>query len=119
MTAEIVEGQMDLFPSGLMPESTAGVVDLVGNDPTANRDWERFEQACRIAADEEGVVDPNDVREELSNAYGLTIPPQYYSAFWRRARGKRDGFMEIHGWTVNGDTEGGNGGKPLRLYKLT
>jgi hypothetical protein len=97
---------------------TKATVELVGNDPNADRDWEMFKEVVeRDAWSNDGKVSPNRVRNRLSNRFGLTIEPRRYSAFWSRAAGK-SGFLDADGWTTNDDVKGGNRGKPQRMYRL-
>lgn len=106
------------FPSAPIDGDTKTTVELVGNDWRSDRDWQAFEDTVRQEAWwKDGVVDPNKVRNRLSNRFGLTIEPRRYSAFWSRAAGK-SGFLVADGWTVNDDVKGGNRGKPQRMYRL-
>lgn len=94
---------------------TKATVELVANDWLADRDWDRFEEACEQASYIRGDdrVDPNIVRDIMAGQ----IEPRRYSAFWSRAAGK-NGFLVADGWTTNTDTRGGNAGKPQRMYRL-
>lgn len=91
-------------------------VDLVGNDPRHDDDYNAFIATCRFIARPNGLVSINAVRSELSNVWGLTIEPRRYSAFWRRAR--LDGHLERTGeWERNTDAKGRNAGKPQPVYR--
>lgn len=106
------------YPSAPIEGDTKATVDLVANDWRSDEDWREYERAVRwVASLDNGIVDPNAVRHELTNVYGLTIEPRRYSAFWSRAAGK-NGFLVADGWVVNDDVAGGNRGKPLRRYRL-
>lgn len=98
--------------TGYMGDERQAVVDLVANDWRGDDDWERFVQACIDVTADDSTVDPNDVRDALTNAHGLTINPRRLSAFWNRARSS--GLLVMAGWTENRDTAGGNRGKPIR-----
>jgi hypothetical protein len=95
----------------------ASLLDLIGNDPRHDDEYERFVWACwAVGAMDRGRVSINRVRGHLSNAYGLTIDPRRYSSFWRRAR--LDGHLERTGdWETNTDAKGRNSGKPQPVYK--
>lgn len=106
------------FPSAPIEGDTKATVDLVAHDWRSDEDWERFEDACRRQAWWNGNrIDPNMVRQYLTNEHGLTIEPRRYSAFWSRAAGK-NGFLVADGWVINDDVAGGNRGKPLKRYRL-
>lgn len=110
----------DIFPSSPIEGETKATVELVAQDWRADEDWHLFHQACLTVAAWDGVpyVDPNEVRAELSNEYGLTIEPRRYSSFWHRASRGKDAFLVADGWVVNNDAHGKNQGKPLRRYRL-
>jgi hypothetical protein len=123
----------DIFPSSPIAGETAATVELVGSDWRSDEDWERFKAACHWVATDVyeppppnhttmgrsyRVVNPNAVRAELSNEYGLTIEPRRYSAFWHRASKGKDAFLVADGWVQNTDHKSGNAGKPLRRYRL-
>ena len=105
------------FPSEPISGDTKATVELVAHDWLAERDYARFEAACRLEAGFGSTVDPNTVRHMLTNEHGLTIEPRRYSAFWSRAAGK-SGFLDFSHWGINGDTKGRNAGRPARIYKL-
>ena len=107
------------FPSASIAGDTKATVELVANDWLADRSWRLFEASCRYIAEyNDDLVDPNLVRADLTNYSGdLCIEPRRYSSFWSRAAGK-SGFLDFSHWGVNEDHEGGNAGKPCRIYKL-
>lgn len=119
------------FPSAPIEGDTLATVRMIGNDWRSDVDWKVFVSACRlIARENDGVVDPNKVRVELTDFYGdLLIDPQRYASFWglatrkppkrvRRGQPDRAPFLDNIGWTINEDTKGKNAGKPLRLRRL-
>lgn len=105
------------YPSSPLAGDRKDTVDLVANDWNAEHDWARFREACRVAA--QGIwVNPNEVRRLLTNRHGLTIEPRRYSAFWSRAARPETGFLVADGWVINEDRRAGNGGKPMRRYRM-
>lgn len=122
----IADAEAEAYPSAPIEGETKATVDLVANDWRSDEDWLSFVLAARSAAVPDyndpviriiWRVDPNVVRERLTNKHGLTIEPRRYSAFWSRAAGK-NGFLIADGWTVNDDAKGHNKGKPQRMYRL-
>ena len=106
---------------------TRATVELVAGDWRADEDWQRFRESCEAVADADDMapgwqssryVNPNLVRQLLTNNHGLTIEPRRYSAFWHRASRGKDAFLVADGWVTNTDHAGGNAGKPLRRYRL-
>lgn len=92
------------------------LLDVISTSPEAWRIDERTRIVAAIATCWEchGVIDPNIVRELLSNEHGLTVNPRVLSATWSSLRHR--GVIERDGWTTN-DDRNGNGGKPLRTYR--
>ncbi|WP_430600299.1 hypothetical protein [Brevibacterium sp. K72] len=81
------------------------------------RDQKRIEAAMRaVARADDGFLDPNKVRAELTNEYGLTVNPRVLSARYRLLHRRR---VIVHaGTTKNQDVAGGNHGKPMWLYEV-
>lgn len=81
------------------------------------RDQKRIEAAMRkVARADDGFLDPNKVRAELTNQYGLTVNPRVLSARYRLLYQRR---VIVHaGTTRNQDVAGGNHGKPMWLYEV-
>lgn len=116
-TYEDVEIDFDAVSEPISGDTKA-TVELVANDWNAESDWRAFKETVEQEAWwHDGEVNPNRVRNRLSNRHGLTIEPRRYSAFWSRAASK-NGFLVADGWTTNTDTKGGNAGKPQRMYRL-
>jgi len=89
----------------------------IADDPTVIGELarDRIIDAMLEASDNhEGELDPNRVRQLLSNDHGLTVNPRQLSATYSSLRQK--GTIVPTGWTVNQDVHGGNAGKPLRTY---
>lgn len=119
------------FPSEPISDDTFARVSLIGTDWRADRDWRIFEFACRLVARQhDGQVDPNHVREELTDQWGdLQIDPQRYASFWglatrpscgrpRKGRPVRTPFLDNVGWGINHDKGSRNEGKPIRIRAL-
>jgi hypothetical protein len=93
------------------------LLKAIADDPTplGQSTHERIIDAMKAASNNhEGLLDPNRVRELLSNDHGLTVNPRQLSATYSSLRGK--GVIVPTGWTTNTDVSGGNAGKPLRTY---
>ena len=89
----------------------------IADDPTVIGELarDRIIDAMLEASDNhEGALDPNRVRQLLSNDHGLTVNPRQLSATYSSLRQK--GTIVPTGWTTNTDVSGGNAGKPLRTY---
>lgn len=98
-------------------DDTASLLSLVANDEMTSRpaeEWEAFATALRRCADPfTRVVDPNKLRRCIRG----NIAPRRIGAFTNRA--KAEGLIVDTGeWVVSDDTEGRNGGKPCRVYRL-
>jgi hypothetical protein len=97
----------------------ASLLDLIGNDPRHDDEYERFLRACELVSHpygDERKVSINSVRRIMRNQWGLVIDPRRYSSFWRRAR--LDGHLERTGdWETNTDAKGRNNGKPQPVYR--
>lgn len=130
MTAEYVTDEIT-FPSAPISGDTLATVQLVGGGREADLDWQTFEFHCvEVASRNEGEVNPNLVRESMTDEWGdLCIDPQRYASFWglatrpkprrpRKGRPVRTPFLVNVGWTINGDKGARNAGKPLRLRRL-
>lgn len=90
---------------------------LIADDPIHSTDRATVEAAIREdAARHDGHIDPNRVRALLTNAHGLTVYPRVIGATYSALR--QAGVIVADGWTVSTDTNGGNAGKPARLYRL-
>jgi hypothetical protein len=95
----------------------ASLLDLIATDPVHRDDRAAVEAAIREdAASHSGQVDPNRVRESLTNEYGLTVYPRVIGATYSALR--QAGVLIADGWTTSTDVRGGNAGKPARLYRL-
>lgn len=81
------------------------------------QDQKRVDSAMRrVARRNDGFLDPNNVRTELANQYGLSVEPRVLSArygYLRRAR-----IIERAGTIINQDSAGRNQGKPMWLYEV-
>jgi hypothetical protein len=89
----------------------------IADDPTIIGELARdriIDAMLEASNNHEGLLDPNRVRELLSNDHGLTVNPRQLSATYSSLRGK--GIIVPTGWTTNTDVSGGNAGKPLRTY---
>lgn len=79
---------------------------------TADREWDMYVNALRLAA-VDGLIDPNVLRP-LTRHF---IAPQRVGAFTNRALSR--GLVEYTGrWVVSDDATGRNGGKPCRELRL-
>ncbi len=86
--------------------------------PLADRDKQRIEAAFITAAemsDDRRTIDPNVVRDLLSNEYGLTVDSQRLSASYGSYRAK--GLIERAGWVESTDKVGRNAGKLIHLWR--
>jgi len=96
---------------------TADLLSLVANDkmhPRPEEEWNRFTQALESAADLDGVISPNFLRGLLRGS----VAPRRIGAFTHRA--KSEGLIvETGDWQISDDREGRNGGRPMRVYRLT
>ena len=98
---------------------TLDQLDLLATEPTPlfADDKARIRAAILTEADTHaGVIDPNRVRDALSNEHGLDVRPRLLSATYHHLR--CSGALTPGEWTVNTDRRGGNAGKPIRLYVL-
>ena len=96
-------------------DDTADLLSLVANDrmhPRPADEWAIFTDALRSAADH-GRIDPNVLRGLVRHC----VAPRRIGAFTNRA--KAEGLIVDTGeWQTSDDTEGRNGGKPCRVYRL-
>lgn len=89
----------------------------VAADRIHTEDRATVEAAIRAdAAANGGHVDPNRVRESLTNQYGLTVYSRVIGATYSALR--QAGVIRADGWTTSTDVTGGNAGKPARTYRL-
>lgn len=80
-------------------------------------DHKRIDAAMRkVARANEGFLDPNKVRAELTNKFGLTVEPRVLSARYMYLRGRN--IITRAGTIVNLDAAGRNQGKPMWLYEV-
>ena len=89
----------------------------IADDPTVIGESTRdriIDAMLKASDNHEGALDPNHVRQLLSNDHGLTVNPRQLSATYSSLRQK--GTIVPTGWTTNQDVNGGNAGKPLRTY---
>lgn len=93
---------------------TADLLDLVRDEghPSADYEWEEFTRCLHAAADTDGRVDPNRLRELVRGV----VAPRRVGAFTNRAL--KAGLIEPVGWVISTDTEGRNAGRPCRVYRL-
>lgn len=90
---------------------------LIAGDPMHAEDRSKVVAAILADADEHGgEVDPNRVREALTNEHGLTVYPRVLSATYSALRAT--GAIERAGVGVNADRRGKNAGKWIHLYRL-
>lgn len=80
---------------------------------TADDEWDWFLYALEQAADDTGLVDPNELRRHTRGH----IAPKRAGAFTSRAVAQ--GLIEPAGWVISDDHEGRNAGRPCRAYQLT
>lgn len=94
-------------------DETAAILRLVHGDRIHERDRAEVVRAIVAAAeDDDGLVDPGEVRLRLSGrAYPRVVGATY--AALRRA-----GVLVPVGWTISTDVSGGNAGRPARTYRL-
>ena len=97
-------------------DRTADLLALVAHDqahPRPAEEWDLYVAAVHEAADDGGRVDPNRLRELVRGR----IAPRRCGAFCNRARA--EGLLAWAGeWVESTDTEGRNGGKPIRVWVL-
>jgi len=97
-------------------DETADLLSLVANDkmhPRPDEEWSAFVAALH-AAEVDGLVQPNALRPLLRNV----VAPRRIGAFTHRA--KSEGLIvETGDWQISDDREGRNGGRPMRVYRLT
>ena len=87
--------------------------------PLAERYRERIHAAMIAAAemsDDRRTVNPNRVRELLSNEHGLTVPPRMLSASYGVLRSQ--GVLVRKGWVESTDSRGGNRGKLIHAWEF-
>lgn len=98
-------------------DDTADLLSLVANDqmhPRPDHEWSEFVRCLRLGSDVEGRIDPNNFRRLVRGG----IAPRRIGAFTNRA--KAEGLIVDTGeWQTSDDTEGRNGGKPCRVYRLS
>lgn len=81
------------------------------------RDQKRIDAAMKaVARADDGFLDSNKVRAELTNEYGLTVNPRVLSARYSQMRARR--IIKRAGTIVNRDSRGRNQGKPTWLYEV-
>lgn len=82
------------------------------------RDFEIIHSAIRrVAREAGGVVDPNLVREELTDSNGdLTVYPRTIGAQYSGLKSLK--VLQQVGWTTSTDRRGRNAGKPARMYRV-
>lgn len=80
-------------------------------------DHKRIDAAMRkVARANDGVIDPNAVRQVLTNKWGLTVDPRVLSARYMALRARK--IIIRSGTTINRDTAGRNQGKPMSTYRV-
>lgn len=112
-------GQQPLW--GAPDTGTIATVECVDSDHRRGHDRAAIDRAIeRIAAQNNGRVDPNLVRAELSNEHGLTVNPRSLSARYMALTAAHVLTWDPSwpdGWTENLDVEGGNKGKPIKVRR--
>jgi hypothetical protein len=86
--------------------------------PLADRDKQRIRAAFIAAAeisDDKRTIDPNVVRDLLSNEHGLTVDNNRLSASYGSYRAK--GLIQRTGWVESTDRRGKNAGKLIHLWR--
>lgn len=98
---------------------TADLLSLVADEghPSADREWAIYLDALHTAAatpdSPAGVIKPNTLRRLVRGR----VAPRRIGAFASRAA--RQGVVIFTGeWQTSDDTEGGNAGRPMRVYRL-
>lgn len=97
-------------------DTTADLLSLVSRDemtPRPDEEWQHFTRSVRAAAEPDGRVDPNCLRELLRGH----VAPRRIGSYTHRA--KCEGLLvETGDWVTSTDTEGRNAGRPVRVYRL-
>jgi hypothetical protein len=89
----------------------------IADDPTVIGELARdriIDAMLKASDNHEGALDPNRVRQLLSNDHGLTVNPRQLSATYSSLRQK--GTIVHTGWNTNADKRGGNAGKLQKTY---
>lgn len=102
-------------------DDTADLLALVANDkmhPRPEEEWSLYVAALHDVGESNAAsgfrIPPNQLRPLLRNV----VAPRRIGAFTNRA--KAEGLIVDTGeWQTSDDTEGRNGGKPCRVYRLT
>lgn len=94
------------------------VIDAVNvSTHVHGEDQKRIDAAMRrVARRDAGFLDPNKVRTQLANQYGLSVDPRVLSARYNYLRSHR--VIERAGTIINRDSAGRNQGKPMWLYEV-
>ncbi|WP_309132673.1 DNA methyltransferase [Brevibacterium sp.] len=94
------------------------VIDAVnGSTHVHGDDQRRIEAAMRmVARANDGFLDPNKVRDALTNQHGLTVDPRVLSARYSALAGRK--VIKRAGSIRNLDAAGRNQGKPMWLYEV-
>lgn len=110
----MTENTMQLeFPTSPIDEQTETILDRInGNDAYTDDRYEVVKAICKAAADNDGEVDPNEVRLHLDKVNAPYVVGAVYKAL------AKAGILVQTGWSVSTDTHGRNSGKPARLYTL-
>lgn len=95
---------------------TASLLDLLAEQnpalPVTADEWEYFITVLEADAIVwGGFIDQNRTRPMLRGR----VKPNRIGAYFHRAA--REGLIRADGWTESNDTEGGNRGKPCRVYR--
>lgn len=92
------------------------MLDMIASDRIHATDRAKVEAAIRADAESHGGrIDPNRVREALTNQWGLVVYPRVIGATYSALR--QAGVIVPEDWTTSTDTRGGNAGKPARTYR--
>lgn len=104
--------QPELFPSNPADADAVALLDLIAGDPVHEADRLAVVEAiCAVAAEQDGRVDPNAVRERIPAWVYPRVTGSVYSAL------ARQGLLTVDGWTLNDDVKSRNRGKPTRTYQ--
>lgn len=96
-------------------DETSDLLSLVAdtNHVSAAHEWDVYVTALHLAADSNGVIQPNALRPLVRGK----VAPKRLGAFSHRAL--TSGLLEATGaWQISDDTEGRNAGKPCRVLRL-
>lgn len=94
----------------------ADLLSLVAMGPlapkTADEEYDEFKRCLRFVSCDTGIVNPNHMRELVRDV----IAPRRISAFYHKASAE-DLIRATGEWEISDDKQGGNAGRPVRLYR--